>query len=199
MKREFKMNNLLLNIFTHDTDCIIDLITHGFNVTHFERIHLESKAVLLVNVDALNGLDISSASVRKIEGALFAYYTDNQLEIIYRLPNRKAVKRIESWGMESDKRDLHKPYNCNIDANICRNAGRNAKLLAQYKAIINARITAANIAKECFDVAINGGNKRYFAADFSKIDNDELFACLKQLGYSCSQDANVSNTVIVQW
>ena len=34
------MNNLIINIFNKDVECITELIACGFNVTHFERIAL---------------------------------------------------------------------------------------------------------------------------------------------------------------
>ena len=190
------MNNLIINIFNQDIECITDLITCGFNVTHFERIALGvGKTALLVNVD------VSIIDNSKIDDALYAYYADNPLEIIYRLPGQKAVKRIERWGIELDERKIRKPYDYEgkINAAVCRYASGNAQLLAQCKAVVNARKLKDNIAKECLEIAIQGGNTRCFAVDFSKIDKDELFTCLHRLDYELTQDANDANKLIVSW
>lgn len=194
------MNNLIINIFNQDVECITDLITCGFNVTHFERIALGvGKTALLVNVNALDGLDLSITDNSKIDDALFAYYADNPIEIIYRLPRQKAVKRIERWGIELDERKIRKPYDSKINAAVCRYATGNAHLLSQCKAVVNARELAANIAKDCLEIAIQGGNTRSFVVDFSKTDIDELFACLYRLDYEITQDANDSSKLIVSW
>lgn len=194
------MNNLIINIFNQDVECITDLITCGFDVTHFERIALGvGKTALLVNVNALDGLTFTSKNKSQIENALFAYYADNPIEIIYRLPNQKAVKRIERWGIELDERDIRKPYDGKINAAVCRYAVGNAQLLSQCKAIVNARKLAANIAKECLEFATRGCTTRYFAVDFGQIDKDELFACLRRLDYKFKQDPNVSTALIVSW
>ena len=194
------MNNLIINIFNQDIECITDLITCGCNVTHFERIALGvGKTALLVNVNALDGLSLSIIDNSKIDDALFAYYAYNPLEIIYRLPNQKAVKRIERWGIELDERKIRKPYEGKINAAVCRYASGNAQLLAQCKAVVNARKLTDNIAKDCLETAIHGGNTRCFAVDFSKIDKDELFTCLHRLDYELTQDANDANKLIVSW
>lgn len=195
------MNNLIINIFNQDVECITDLITFGFNVTHFERMSVGvGKTALLVNVNALDELAfLSITDNSKINDALFAYYAYNPLEIIYQLPNQKAVKRIERWGIELDERDIRKPYNGKINAAVCRYAVGNAQLLAKCKAVVNARKLAADIAKDCLEVAILGGNTRHFAVDFGKIDNDELFTCLHRLDYEFTQDANDSSKLIVTW
>ena len=194
------MNNLIINIFNQDVECITDLITCGFNVTHFERISVGvGKTALLVNVNALDGLALSIADNSKIDDALFAYYAYNPLEIIYRLPNQTDVKRIERWGIELDERDIRNPYGDKINAAVCRYAVGNAQLLARCKAVVNARKLAANIANDCLDIAINGGNTRYFAVDFGKVDKDELFTCLHRLDYEFAQDANDSSKLIVSW
>ena len=194
------MNNLIINIFNQDADCITDLIASGFNVTHFERIALGvGKTALLVNVNALDGLDLSITDNSKIDDALFAYYADNPIEIIYRLPRQKSVKRIERWSIELDERKIRKPYDSKINAAVCRYATGNAHLLAQCKAVVNARELAANIAKDCLEIAIQGGNTRSFVVDFSKTDIDELFACLYRLDYEITQDANDSSKLIVSW
>ena len=195
------MNNLIINIFNQDVECITDLITSGFNVTHFERISLAvGKTALLISVNELEGLDLSITNNSKINDALFAYYANNQMDIIYQLPNQEAVKRIENWGIELDKRDIRKPYDYETNnAAVCRYAVNNAQMLAQCKSVVNARKLADTIAKECLEVAINGGNTRIFSIDFNKIDKDELFACLLRLDYEFAQDANVSNTLIVSW
>ena len=194
----FKMNNLIINIFNQDVECITDLITCGFNVTHFERMALGvGKTALLVNVNALDGLTFSITDNSKINDALFAYYATKPLEIIYQLPNQKAVKRIERWGIELDERDIRKPYDGKINAAVCRYAVGNAQLLAQCKAVVNARKLAANIAEDCLGIAINGGNTRVFSIDFGKIDKDELFTCLCRLDYEVAQDAN--DKLIVSW
>lgn len=194
------MNNLIINIFNQDVECITDLIGSGFGVTHFERISVGvGKTALLVSVNALDGLSLSITDNSKIDDALFAYYADNPLEIIYRLPNQKAVKRIDRWGIELDERKIRNPYDGKINAAVCRYAVGNAQLLAQCKAIVNARKLAANIVKDCLEIAINGGNTRRFAVDFSKIDKDELFTCLHRLDYAFAQDANDSSKLIVSW
>ena len=191
------MSNLIINIFNQDAECITDLISAGFTVTHFERIALSvGKSALLINVNALHGLSLSITDNSKIDDALFEYYADNPLEIIYSLPNQKAVKRIERWGIESDDRKIRKPYAGKINAAVCRYATGNAQLLAQCKAVVNARKLAANIANSCLEVAINGGNTRYFDVDFAKVDRDELFACLRRMDYEFTQDAN---KLIVSW
>ena len=168
--------NLIINIFNQGIDCVTELISAGFSVTHFERI-------------ALEGLTLSITDNRKIEDALSAYYADNPHEIIYRLPNQKAVKRIERWGIELDERKIRKPYDGKINAAVCRYAVGNAQLLTQCKAVVNARKLADNIA-------IDGGNTSSFAVDFAKVDKDELFACLRRLDYEFTQDAN---KLIVSW
>ena len=194
------MNNLIINIFNQDVDSITDLISFGFNVTHFERIALGvGKTALLVSVNALDGLSLSITDNSKIDDALFAYYAYNQLEIIYRLPNQTEVKRIERWGIELDERDIRNPYGGKINAAVCRYAVGNAQLLAQCKAVVNARKLAANIAKDCLEIAINGGNTRYFAVDFSKVDKDGLFACLRRLDFKFAQDADDSSKLIISW
>ena len=194
------MNNLIINIFNQDVECITNLIASGFSVTHFERIALGvGKTALLVSVNALDGLSLSITDNSKIDDALFAYYGNNPLEIIYRLPRQKAVKRIERWGIELDERDIRAPYVGKINAAVCRYAVGNAQLLAQCKAVVNARKLAANIAKDCLEIAINGGNTWYFAVDFSKTDKDELFSCLHRLDYEFTQDANDSSKLIVSW
>ena len=118
------MSNLIINIFNQDADSITDLITFGFNVTHFERISLGvGKTALLVSVNALEGLTLAITDNHQIEDALFAYYADNPLELIYQLPGQTAVKRIERWGLESDEREIRKPYDyCKINAAVCRYA-----------------------------------------------------------------------------
>ena len=194
------MNNLIVNIFNKDVECITDLISCGFNVTHFERIALGvGKTALLVNVNALDELSLSITDNSKIEDALFAYYACNQLEIIYRLPNQTAVKRIERWGIELDERDIRKPYGGKINAAVCRYAVGNAQLLAQCENVVNARKLAAKIAKDCLEVAINGGNTRKFTVDFDKADKDELFTCLRRLDYEFAQDASDAGKLIVSW
>lgn len=194
------MSNLIINIFNQDLDCITDLISVGFRVTHFERIALGvGKTALLVNVNALDGLSLAITDNSKIDDALFAYYAYNPIEIIYRLPNQKAVKRIERWGIELDERKIRKPYDCKINASVCRYAVGNAQLLAQCKAVVNARKLAANIASDCLDVAINGGNTCNFNVDFGKIDKDELFTSLYRLDYEFTQDANDTSKLIVSW
>ena len=196
------MNNLIINIFFFFIECITDLITFCFNVTYFERLSLGvGKTALLVNVNALEGLSLSIIDNSKIDDALFAYYAYNPLEIIYQLPNQKAVKRIERWGIELDERKIRKPYayEGKINAAVCRYAVGNAQLLAQCKAVVNARKLKDNIAKECLEIAIQGGNTRCFAVDFSKIDKDELFTCLHRLDYELTQDANDANKLIVSW
>ena len=191
------MSNLIINIFNPDVGSITDLIEAGFSVTHFERIALGvGKTALLVSVNALDGLTISITDDSNIDDALFAYYADNPLEIIYRLPNQEQVKRIERWGIELDERQIRKPYDGKINAAVCRYAVGNAQLLAQCKAVVNARKLAANIADSCLEVAINGGNTRYFAVDFDKVDKDELFARLHRLDYEFAQDAG---KLIVSW
>lgn len=192
------MDKLIINIFDQEIECITDLISFGFNVTHFERIALGvGKTALLVNVNALDGLSLSIADNSKIADRLYAYYADNPLEIIYRLPNQTSVKRIERWGIELDDRDIRNPYDYGkINAAVCRYATGNALLLAQCKAVINARKLAADIAKDCLKIAINGGNTRNFNIDFSKIDKNELFACLHRLDYDFTQDAG---KLIVSW
>ena len=130
------MSNLIINIFNQDADSITDLITFGFNVTHFERIALGvGKTALLVNVNALDGLTLAVTDNDKIEDALYAYYADNPLELIYQLPNQTDIKRIERWGLESDERKIRKPYDGKINAAVCRYAVNNAQLLAQCKAV----------------------------------------------------------------
>ena len=194
------MNNLIINIFNQDVDCITDLITFGFNVTHFERMSLGvGKTALLISVNALDGLSLSITDNNKIDNALFAYYADNPLEIIYQLPNQIDVKRIECCGIEIDERDIRHPYDCKINAAVCRYAVGNAQLLAQCKAVVNARKLAVNIAKDCLELAIVGGNTRNFNVDFSKIDKDELFTCLHRLDYEFTQDANDSSKLLVSW
>ena len=189
--------NLIINIFNQHIDCITNLISAGFSVTHFERIALGvGKTALLVNVNALDGLTLSITDNSKIDDALFAYYADNQLEIIYRLPAQKSVKRIERWGIELDERKIRKPYDGKINAAVCRYAIGNAQLLAQCKAVVNARKLAANIANSCLEVAINGGNTQYFAVDFAKVDKDELFTCLHRMDYEFTQD---KDKLIVSW
>lgn len=193
------MDKLVINIFNQDVNCITELIASGFNVTHFERIAIAGKNAILVNVDGLDGLAISAASNRKIEDALFAYYANNNpIEIIYRL-KQKAVKRIARGGIELAECDIHTPYGGKINAAVCRSASAHAKLLAQCRAVANARKSAADIAKECLEEAIRGGNMHYAAVDFSKIDKDELITRLIRLDYKCKQDPNVSNVVIVSW
>ena len=195
------MNNLIINIFNQDVDCITDLITLGFNVTHFERISLGvGKTALLVSVSALDGLSVSITDNSKIRDALFAYYAANPVELIYQLPNSAYVKRIERWGIELDERKIRKPYDYDkINAAVCRYATVNAQLLAQCKSVVNARKLAANIAKDCLEIAINGGNTRNFNIDFGKTDKDELFTCLHRLDYELTQDANDSSKLIVSW
>ena len=189
--------NLIINIFNQDIDCITDLINAGFGVTHFERIALGTrKTALLINVNALDGLSLSITNTNEIDDALFEYYADNPLEIIYQLPNQKAVKRIERWGIELDERKIRKPYDGKINAAVCRYALGNAQLLAQCKAVVNARKLAADIAKGCLEVAINGGNTQYFAVDFGKVDRDELFSCLRRMDYEFTQD---KGKLIVSW
>ena len=191
------MSNLIINIFNQDIDCITDLISAGFDVTHFERIALGvGKTALLVNVNALHGLALSITDNSKIDDALYGYYADNPLEIIYQLPNQKAVKRIERWGIESDDRKIRKPYDGKINAAVCRYAVGNAQLLAQCKAIVDARKLAANIADSCLEVAINGGNTRYFDVDFAKVDRDELFSHLRRMDYEFTQN---KDKLIVSW
>ena len=194
------MNNLIINIFNQDFECITDLIASGFNVTHFERIALGvGKTAFLVNVDALDGVSLSITDNSKIDDALFAYYADNPLEIIYRLPRQKAVKRVERWGIELDERKIRKPYDSKINAAVCRSAVGNAHLLTQCKAVLNARKLAADIAKDCLEIAIKGGNTRSFVVDFSKTDIDELFNCLHRLDYELTEDTNDSSKLIVSW
>ena len=194
------MNNLIINIFNQDVDCITDLIASGFKVTHFERMHLSvGENALLISVNALDGLTLSATDNCKIRDALFAYYAGNKLELIYQLPNQAYVKRIERWGIELDERKIRKPYDYKINAAVCRYAVSNAQLLARCYGIANARKLATNIAKDCLEIAINGGNTRYFAVDFSKIDKDELFTCLHRLDYEFTQDANDSSKLLVSW
>lgn len=192
------MNNLIINIFNQDIECITDLLMSGFNVTHFERMSIGvGKTALLVNVNALDELALSLIDNSKIDDALFAYYASNQLEIIYQLPNQPYVKRIERWGIKLDEREIRKPYDSKINAAVCRYAVGNAQLLVQCKAVVNARKLAANIAKDCLEIAINGGNARHFEVDFSKIDKDELFTCLHRLDYQFTQDAN--DKLVIAW
>ena len=194
------MQNLIINIFNNDVECITDLISFGFNVTHFERIALGvGKTALLVNVDALDELTLSITDNSKIEDALFAYYANNQLDFIYRLPDETDVKRIEPWGIELDGRDIREPYMGKINAAVCRYALGNAQLLAKCKAVVNARELAANIAKDCLEVAISGGNKLHLTVDFDKVDKDDLFTCLRRWDYGFAQDADDSSKLIVSW
>lgn len=191
------MNNLIINIFDQEVECLTDLISSGFNVTCFERMSLGvGKTALLVSVNALDGLTLSITDNSKIDDRLYAYYADNPLEIIYRLPNQTSVKRIERWGIELDARDVRIPYGYKINAAVCRYAASNALLLAQCKAVVNARKLAADIAKDCLKIAINGGNTRNFNIDFSKIDKDELFACLHRWDFDFAQEGN---KLIVTW
>ena len=195
------MDKLIINIFNQDVECITDLITSGFNVTHFERISLGvGKTALLVSVSALDGLSVSTTDIKKIEDGLFVYYATVPAEIIYQLPNSAYVKRIEHWGMIPDNRKIRKPYDYDkINAAVCRYATGNARLLAQCKSVVNARNVAENIAADCLGIAINGGNTQHFAIDFSKTDKDELFACLHRWDYEITQDANDSSKLIVSW
>ena len=194
------MNNLIVNIFNKDSDAIIDLITFGFNVTHFENIpNGAGKNTLLVAVNGLDGVGLSITDNSKIEDRLFAYYADNPLECIYQLPNEDAVNRIERWGFELDDRLIRKPYDGKVNAGVCRYAVINAQLLAQLKAVIKARKMATNIANDCLKIAIKGGNKLKFNVDFNNIDKDELFTCLHKMDYELTQDANDSNKLIVSW
>lgn len=196
------MNKLIINIFNQDIDCITDLIASGFNVTHFERMALGvGKTALLVSVNALDGLCLSITDNSKIDDALFAYYADNdnQLDIIYQLPNQTDVKRIDRWGIELDERKIRKPYGGKSNAAVCRYAVGNAQLLAQCKVAVNARKMAVDIADDCLAVAIKGGNTRSFTIDFSKTDEDELFTCLHRLDYRFVQDSNDSSKLIVSW
>ena len=191
------MNNLIINIFNQDIDCITDLIAGGFNVTHFERMALGvGKTALLVSVNALDGLCLSITDNSKIDDALYAYYADNQLDIIYQLPNQASVKRIERWGIELDERKIRKPYDGKINAAVCRYAVGNAQLLAQCKAVVNAQKMAVDIAEDCLEVAIRGDNTCSFNIDFSKTDEDELFTCLHKMDYDFVQDAG---KLIVSW
>ena len=190
------MSNLIINIFDEDVDCITDLISAGFNVTHFERIALGTrKTALLINVNGLHGLSLSITDNSKIDDALAEYYADNPLEIIYQLPNQDCVKRIARWGIELERK-IRKPYDGKINASVCRYAVGNAQLLAQCKSVVNARKLAVDIAKGCLEVAINGGNTQYFAVDFTKVNKDELFTCLRRMDYEFTQDAN---KLIVSW
>ena len=194
------MRNLIINIFNKDADCLIDLITFGFNVNNYERIpHGEHKATLLVNINGLDGVCLSITDNSKIEDRLFAYYADNPLEIIYQLPNDDVVSRVERWGIELDDRLIRKPYCGKVNAAVCRKAVINAQLLAQYKAVVKARKMAVDIANDCLKIAINGGNIQHFNIDFGKIDKDELFACLHKMDYELTQDANDGNKLIVSW
>ena len=194
------MNNLIINIFNNDSDCITDLIACGFNVTHFERISLGvSKTALLVSVNALDELLLSITDNSKINDALFAYYASKQIEIIYQLPNQTDVKRIERWGIEKDERKIRKPYDCKINAAVCRYAVGNAQILAQCNAIVNARKLAASIAKDCLEIAINGGNARDFKIDFGKTDKDELFTCLNRRDYDVVEDVDDRSKLTVSW
>ena len=194
------MSNLIINIFNQDVDSITDLITFGFNVTHFERIALGvGKTALLVNVNALEGLTLAITDNQQIEDALYAYYADNPLELIYRLPGQTDTKRIERWGIELDERKIRKPYDGKINAAVCRYAVGNAQLLAQCKAVVNARKLAADVAVNCLEIAINGGNTRQFTVDFNKVDKDELFTCLRRWDYEFAQDADDGSKLIVSW
>ena len=192
------MDKLIINIFNQDLDCISELISSGFSVTHFERIALGvGKTALLVSVNALEGLTLSITDNSKIEDALSAYCADSMRELVYRLPNQDCIKRIERWGIiELAEGKIRKPYEGKINAAVCRYAVGNAQLLTQCKAVGNAQLLAANIAKDCLEVAINGGNARCFAVDFAKVDKDELFACLHRLDYEFTQDAD---KLIVSW
>ena len=193
------MSNLIINIFNQDVDCITDLIAAGFNVTHFERITLAvGKRALLVSVNAFDGLTLAITDNSKIDNALSAYYADNPVELIYRLPTEDVVKRITHRGIELDERKIRKPYDCKINAAVCRYAVGNAQLLAQCKAVGNARKLAVNIAKDCLEIAISGGNTRSFSIDFGKVDKDELFTCLHRLDYRFTQDTDDSK-LIVSW
>ena len=194
------MPNLIVNIFNQEADAITDLITFGFNVTHYERIpHGEHKATLLVNINGLDGVELAIVEHEEIKNALFAYYADNPLEIIYQLPNDDVVSRIERWGFELDDRLIRKPYGGKVNAAVCRKAVINAQILAQCKAVVQARKMAVDIADDCLKIAISGGNKRKFNVDFSKIDKDTLFTCLHKMDYELTQDANDSNKLIVTW
>ena len=198
--KDFKMNKLIINIFNQDVDAITDLIEAGFNVTKFERMHLDiDKTVLLVSVNGLDGVGLSITDNSKIKNALFAYYARNRREIIFQLPNQEVVKRIENWGFELDERKIRKPYHGKVNAGVCRYAVINAQQLAQCKSVVKARKMAVDIANDCLKIAINGGNKLKINVDFSKIDKDELFACLHRLEYELTQDANDSSKLIVSW
>ena len=193
------MSNLIVivNIFEQDADSITDLITFGFNVTHFERISIGAgKTALLVDINGLDGVELSIVDYGKIKNALFAYYARNQREIIYQLPNQTVVKRIERWGFESDERKIRKPYDYKTNAAVCRYAVINAQQLAKCKRIVKARKLATNIAKDCLKIAIIGGNKLKFNVDFDKVDKDTLFACLHRLDYELTKDAG---KLIVSW
>ena len=195
------MDKLIINIFNQkDTDCITDLISFGFNVTHIERVALGvGKTALLANVNALDGLTLALTNDSKIEDALFEYYSDNPLEVVYQLPNQKEAKRMERWGIEMDDRNIRIPYDRTINAAVCRQAVVNAQILVKCKAVANARTLATNIAKDCLEIAINGGRTRKFDIDFDKIDKDELFICLNKLDYEFAQDTGNSSKLIVSW
>ena len=194
------MNKLIINIFDQDSDALTDLLTFGFNLTHYERISLGvGKTALLVSVNGLDGVGLSIVKYGKIKNALYAYYADNPLEIVFQLPNQDLVKRIERWGFEVDDRLIRKPYDGKVNAAVCRYAVINAQLLAQCKAVVKARKLATDIANDCLKIAINGGNKLKVTIDFGKIDKDELFTCLHRLDYSVTQDANEGNKLIVSW
>ena len=198
--KDFKMKKLIINIFNQDVDAITDLIEAGFNVTKFERIHLDvDKTALLVSVNGLDGVELAIVEHDRIKQSLFAYYADNPLEIIFQLPNQDKVKRIERWGFELDERKIRKPYDGKVNAAVCRYAVINAQLLAQCKAVVKARRLAVDIADDCLKIAIKGDNKLKFNVDFGNIDKDELFTCLHKMDYELIQDANDSNKLIVTW
>ena len=85
---------------------------------------------------------------------------------------------VERWGFELDDRLIRKPYRGKINAAVCR---------------------ALDIADDCLEIAINGGNIQHFNIDFDKVDKDTLFDCLHRLDYELTQDANDGNKLIVSW
>ena len=192
------MSNLIVNIFNQDIDCITDLITFGFNVTHYERISIGvGKTALLVNINGLCDIELSIVEHENIKKSLYAYYADNPLEIIFQLPNNEAVTRIERWGFEVDDRLIRKPYDGKVNAGVCRSAVVNAQRLAQCKRIVNARKMAVDIADDCLKIAIKGGNKLKVNVDFDKIDRDELFACLRKMDYELTDSSKLM--IVVSW
>ena len=82
---------------------------------------------------------------------------------------------FDGVGLSIVERKIRKPHRGKINAAVCR---------------------SLDIADDCLEIAINGGNIQHFNIDFDKVDKDTLFACLHRLDYELTKEAG---KLIVSW